>query len=701
MPVVRFALRPLACAIATLCTTSLAFADTTLAPVSVTAKGYESDTLTTPSSVFVGEGDTLRRNGANNLGEALRGEVGFAVASDGAQGQNPVIRGLKKESLVLLVDGMRFNSAQPAGAIASFMSLGLAERVEAIKGPASVLYGTGAVGGAINVLMPQARFEPGVGFSAGASYDSASKGVRGTGLVNLSHGDHALMVGASLANTDDYKAPDGTVDRTGYDSNAFIGQYRFRIDGQNQLRLSLQQQKDEDVWYPGSTKSFRHPNPAIATAVGTTTVHSPNQERTLAEIGYSHKGSGENPLNFDVRAYSQNMKREIYAWSNRLNRNINTTHVEFDTDGFDAKADWLIHPQHLLSFGLNTWRMEASPKRMIANPPNTTNYVRSDPFDDGRITALGAYLQDDMRFGKLNVLAAGRYDKVKGEADSIANSANPLGARRTTGLERDDSAFSGSLGASYEIDPLLRPYASLSRGFRAGEMRERYESSLRGDGYFYVGNPQIKPEISTQLELGLKGQNEKFAWSAAIFRNQIRDYMSGQDISGTARASQLCGAANQGACKETVNISKVVIDGFEAQGKWQAWQGHWLKAGLTILRGENKELDEPLFQMPADELSLGWEGFVAPGWTADVTGRFVREQNRVATIFSNGSENKTAGFATADLGATYKLNKQHSFRVALKNLFDRKYHEALTEGVSGQEIHMPGRSLLVSWKGDF
>ena len=178
------------------------------------------------------------------------------------------------------------------------------------------------------------------------------------------------------------------------------------------------------------------------------------------------------------------------------------------TDGLDAKADWLIHPQHLLSFGLNTWRMEASPKRMIANPPNTTNYVRSDPFDDGRITALGAYLQDDMRFGKLNVLAAGRYDKVKGEADSIANSANPLGARRTTGLERDDSAFSGSLGASYEIDPLLRPYASLSRGFRAGEMRERYESSLRGDGYFYVGNPQIKPEISTQLELGLKGQNE-------------------------------------------------------------------------------------------------------------------------------------------------------------------------------------------------
>ncbi|HEX6734081.1 MAG TPA: TonB-dependent receptor [Azonexus sp.] len=697
----HFPLRPLAAALAALCASSLAFADTALAPVSVTAKGYEADTLSTPFSVFVADGDDLRRNGANNLGEALRGEPGFAATNDGAQGQNPVIRGLKKESVVLLVDGMRFNSAQPQGAIASFMSLGLAERVEAVKGAASVLYGTGALGGAINVLMPQARFEPGVRVSAGASYDSASEGMRGTGVANLSHGDHALMLGASLARVDDYRAPDGDVDRTGYDSDAFIGQYRFRIDGQQQLRFSMQQHKDEDVWYPGSTKAFWHPNAGIRNAVGSTTIHSPKQERTLAEVGYSYKGAGESPINVDVRAYRQEMERRIFAWSNSLNRDITMTKVAFETDGVDAKADWLVHPQHLLSFGVNFWEMGASPDRTIASPPNSTNYLRADPFDNGRIKAAGAYLQDDMRFGKLSVLAGGRYDKVSGSADSVANSANPLGPRTTTGLDNDDSAFSGSLGASYEVTPLFRPYASLSRGFRAGEMRERYESSPRGDGYYYVGNPQIKPETSTQLELGIKGQNEQLAWSVAAFRNHISDYMSGQDISGTARATALCGAGNRNACKETVNISKVVIDGFEAQAKWQAMPGQWLKAGLTILRGDNEELDEPLFQMPADELALGWEGHVAPGWTMDITGRFVKEQDRVATTFSRGNENKTPGFVTADLGATYRLNKQHTFRVALKNAFDRDYHEALTEGVSGTEIRMPGRSLVLSWKGDF
>lgn len=693
-------LTPLAAAIAALCGSSLVQAETILAPVSVTAKGYEADTLSTPASVFVADGDQLRRDGAENLGAALRGVAGLAVNGDGAQGQNPVIRGMKKESLALLVDGMRFNSAQPAGAIASFMSLGLAERVEIVKGPASVLYGTGALGGAINVLLPQARFDQDNSLKTTAGWDSASEAVRLGGVANLSSGDHALMLGTSVARVGDYRAPTGRVALTGYDSDALIGQYRFRIDNRQQLRFTWQQQRDEDVWYPGSTKPFSHPNAGFATAVGSTTVHSPRQERTLAEVGYSYKGAGDAPLNFDLRAYRQEMERTIYAWSPKLGRDITTTQVSFRTDGADARADWLVHPQHLLSFGLNAWKIRASPVRINAMPPNGTTYARTDPFTDGKIKAMGAYLQDDMNFGRLNVLAALRHDRVEGQAQSIANSANPVGPRTTTGLNRSDNAFSGSLGASYEVTPLLRPYVSLARGFRAAEMRERYESSPRGDGYFYVGNPQERPEKSTQFEVGLKGQDSQLIWSAALYRNRISDYMSGQDISGTATATALCGP-NAGTCKQTVNISKVTIEGLEALAQWQFRQAQWLNARLSLLRGKNNELNEPLFQMPADELSLGWEGRIAQGWTADLSGRFVRRQTRVATVFSRGTEDRTAGYATADLGVSYRLNANHSLRAVVKNLFDRDYHEHLTEGISGQEISMPGRSLGLSWQGRF
>ncbi|MEW5892305.1 MAG: TonB-dependent receptor [Pseudomonadota bacterium] len=656
-------------------------AEQTLGTVSVTAKGYAAEDLETPFATSALDREQILRRNSQNVGEALRGEPGLAVASDGAQGQNPVIRGLKKESVVLLVDGMRMNSAQPQGSVASFMTLGLADRIEVVKGPASVLYGTGALGGALNVILPQARFAPGTAFDAAASYDSASGGLRGTGIANFSQGDHALMIGASLARIDDYRAPSGKVGLTGYDSDALIAQYRFRIDAAQQLRVSIQQQTDKDVWYPGSKKP--HANFAV---VGNTIVHSPEQERRLAEIGYSRKGSGEKPLNVDVRVYRQDVERTIQSWSDRLQRDIGKTRVTFGTDGVDARADWLAHQQHLLSFGVNVWRMEASPERYLASPTPTSPLVRNDPFSGARIDAIGFYLQDDMRFGPLNVLAGLRRDNVKGHADSMNNGSV------TTGLDRSDSATSGSIGLIYEVAPLVRPFINLSRGFRAAEMRERYEASPRGDGYFYRGNPQLKPEIATQFELGLKGASPTFQYSASLYRNRISDYISGRPTGATEGGLPV---------KQTVNLGEVIIAGFEAGTRWQFAREQWLSLGYSRLRGENRDLAEPLFQMPADELNVGWEGKVGAGWTADATVRFVRRQDRVATVFARGTENTTPGFGTLDLGATWRYAKDQWLRITLRNLADKAYHEHLAEGVPGQEIEAPGRSLQLVWRGVF
>lgn len=662
--------------------------ESSLSAVNVTAKGYSTTDLETPLSTTTLDREEITRRGAGNVGDALRGEPGIAISNDSAQGQNPVIRGLGKESTVLLVDGMRFNSAQPAGAIASFMTLGLAERVEVVKGGASVLYGTGALGGAINVLLPQAKFVSGLGVEAGASYDSASQGMRGTAVINASTGDHALMLGASLARIDEYRSPDGKVGRTGYDSDAFIGQYRFRIDAQQQLRLSLQQHKDEDVWYPGSSRPHASP------LVGSTTVHSPEQERRLLELGYSRKGTGDTPLNLDLRVYRQEMERSIYSWANKLNRDIVTNSVTFETNGLDAKADWLLHPQHLVSFGLNAWEMSGNPDRYMASGAPFTTLSANNPFQNARIEALGFYAQDDMRFGKLNLLAGLRYDTVKSDADSMNNGA------RKTGLDASDSAVSGSFGAIYEVTPLFRPYANYARAFRAPGMRERYESGLRGDGYYYAGSPEVEAEKADQFELGIKGANAVVDYGVTAYHNQIDNYITGQILSGSA-ATAACGAANAANCKKTINLGSATIKGLEAHARWQFVNGQWLSAGYSRVRGDNDDLNEPLFQMPADEVSLGWLGRVMPAVKADFTLRLVDRQARVATQFTRGAENATAGFVTADFGATWQIDKRNSLRFAIKNLADKTYHEHLTEGVSGAEIKAPGRSVQLAWRGSF
>ena len=664
-----------------------------LATVNVTAKGYASADLETPVSTVSLDRDEIARRGAANVGDALRGEPGIAVSNDSAQGQNPVIRGLGKESMVLLVDGMRFNSAQPAGAIASFMTLGLAERIEVVKGGASVLYGTGALGGAINVLMPQARFTPGVGVNAGASYDSVSQGWRGTAVMNASAGDHALMLGASLARIDDYKSPEGRVKRTGYDSDAVIGQYRFRIDSQQQLRVSAQWHRDEDVWYPGSTRPINPANPAV----GTNTVHSPKQERRLYEAGYSSKGDGAAPFNFDVRVYRQEMERSIYSWANRFNRDMVTNEVTFRTDGVDAKADWWVHPQHQLALGVNAWKMSGNPDRRMSSPPAFPAPVVNNPFQDAEIRALGLYLQDDMRFGQLNVLAGLRWDQVEGSAKSMnPNAANPA-MRRFSGLKEKESAVSGSLGAIYEVAPLLRPYASYARAFRAPGMRERFESGPRGDGYYYTGSPEVEAEQADQYEIGIKGETSALNYQVSAFYNKIDNYLTGQIM--PAATTPAC--AGNAFCKKTVNLGSATIKGFEAKVAWQVSGSHWLNASYSRIRGENDDMNEPLFQMPADEVSLGWIGQIMPGVKGDFTLRLVDEQKRVATRFTNGTENRTAGFVTADLGATWQFAKNQSLRLAVRNIADKTYHEHLSEGLSGSEIKAPGRNVQIAWRGSF
>lgn len=652
----------------------------TLATISVTAKGYAADDLETPSATTTLERDAMLRRGAVNPGDALRGEPGLSVASDGPQGQNPVIRGLKKESVVVLVDGMRLNSAQPQGAIASFMSAGLAQRIEVVKGPASVLYGTGALGGAINVRLPQAQFVPGMGFEAFTGYDSASHGLNAAGVLNLGGEQHALMLGASTARLGDYSTPLAEVPRTGYQSSSAIGQYRVRIDGAQQLRASVQRHTDSDVWYPGSNKP--HPNAAV---VGSTTVHAPQQSRELSEVGYSRTGTGSAPLNLDVRLYRQDVQRAIDSYAEKLGRDIAQTQVRFATNGLDVKADWLVLPEHLLSMGVNAWAMGASPDRFLASPTPVSPLVRNLPFADGRISALGYYLQDDMRLGAFNVLAGVRHDTVTGSAAAINNGA------QTTALERSDSATSGNLGVIFEASPLLRPYASVSQAFRAGEMRERFESSPRGDGYHYLGNPQIRPELARQMEMGLKGGSDALQYSLSAYTNRITDYITGRPTGQVLNGLPV---------KQTVNLGEVVLTGLEAQARWQYRPRQWLTAGYSQVRGENKDLSEPLFQMPADELSLGWTGSVAPGWSMDATLRLVDAQNRVATQFTKGSENATAGFTTADVGVVYQWARQ-SLRVGVKNLADKAYFEHLTEGVSGRETLAAGRSLVLGWTGRF
>ena len=682
-------LRPLAVAVlglSALPVSSLVHAETLLGAQTVTAKGYAADTLETPQAVEILQAPAA---GGTVAGELLRGKPGLAAQSDGAWGQNPVLRGLKKESVVVMVDGVRMNSAQPQGAIASFLDLGLLERAEVVKGAGSVLYGSGAMGGVVNLITPDVGFtaEERLGGRIGARFSSVDKGVSGAALLTRSSANSALVLGVAGRDVDDYRSPDGREDRTGYQSDTLLAKYKHKLNEDLSLRVNLQRHEDEDVWYPGSARVQAVQGPNGRVPLGLVTIHSPEQRRELYELGVDAK-LAEGTLSAEI--YRQEVFRQIRARSDRFAKDYVRNDVSFVTDGAKAKYLFPVGENHLLTVGMDFWRMRGDPERYMDNNAALDNNVRNDPFNKGVIESSGVFVQDEFAIGETRIVAGARFDRVSGEAAR-------KGMTQTSGLDNTDNNLSWSLGAIQPLDESLSAYANLGRAYRAPDMRERFEDSARGDGYYHVGNPQLDAEVSTSFELGLKQADAALQYQVAAFYTRIEDYIAGR-VTGQI-------APSGARIKLTENLDKVTLYGID--GSASVPVGAFVAdAGFTWLRGKNHQDDEPLFQMPAPELTLGIGQPAERGfwWRAQL--RAVAEQDRIAAKFSNGTENPTAGFVTADAEFGWRCGKVGAFEsaglaVQLSNLADKRYHEHQTEGVSGNELAAPGRGIALSLNGSF
>lgn len=677
-------LHPLALACLAISTSSVLAAPLELEETVVTAKGYQAAAQDIPQAIEVLQPRPSETG--TPAGSLFRSKPGLAVHSDGAWGQNPVLRGLKKESVVLMVDGVRVNSAQPQGSLASFLDLGLLERAEVVKGPSSVLYGSGAMGGVVNLITPEARFteQEETGGRFGLSASSVDEGFNGAALLRNSSSDHALVLGVAGRKLNDYDSPGGTEERTGYSSDSLLLKYKQRLSDDVSVNLNLQRHTDRDVWYPGSARSG---TPAL---LGTVTMHSPEQRRELFQVGLENR-LGEGTLSTDV--YRQEVYREIRAYSENLGRNQVRNDVSFITHGLRSSYRVPL-ADHLLSVGVEGWRMTGDPERHIHNnPPFFDNDQRNDPFKDGEVTSYGLFAQDEFELGRTALVAGARLDRVRGDARQKGSGA----AAQTSGLGSSDTSLSWSLGATHPLSDTLNLYANVGQAYRAPDLRERFEDAARGDGYYHIGNPQLDPERSTSFEIGLKGRGDGFDYRLAAFHTRIDDYIAGR-VTGM-------NAPNGLPIKRTENLDEVVIYGLEG-GASKAVGAFVVDAGFTWLRGENKQDDEPLYQMPAHELTLGIGQPAERGFYWHAQLRAVAEQDRVATRFSNGTEDETAGFVTADASLGWgfgKVGVLHSVNLdaKLSNLFDKAYHEHLADGVSGYELEAPGRGITLAVSGSF
>ncbi|WP_019583631.1 TonB-dependent siderophore receptor [Thioalkalivibrio sp. ALE16] len=680
----------------------------TLGTVSVTATGYETLIDETPASVTVIESSEIRNREARTLGDLLRGQPGIATAVDGSVGSDPIIRGLKRDQVLVLVDGVRINAMQPParGSLASYVNVDLIERIEIVRGPGSVLYGAGAMGGVINIITRGGDFteEPETrGFSR-LGVTSVDDGIRGAVGVTVSNDRNVLDLSTAYLNTDDYKNGDGDRLRdSGTEQNAYHLRYRGKLAPGHEVQFRAQRDERKDVWYLAS-RNFNENDPsglpAGAPPLGPNTHYTPRQTRDLFELRYEGELSGAWAPRVEASVYRHELTRGNYDWNAQLGRDYRTSDTDFTTDGLRVQTELVPTDDQILLVGAEAWRLRASPVSFIGTEANGFRPENAAPtplVENGRIESAGVFVQHETYLDWATVNLGARYDEVRGSADAAANVPGPL--------DKTDRNFSWSAGLTWHLDEAFNPYFSLSEGYRSASLLERYLTYPYSDGFTWQSDPQLDPERNRTFEVGARGHIGATSYTVAAYESRIRDYIGGSVV-----------ALDPFPIKQTINLDEARIHGVEALVEHAFSDAITGYASGTWIRGENRDsrFDEPLTQMPPPEASIGLSHTVAQGWQWDARVRAVAPQSRTADTFTDGTERSTSGFATADLAVGYRFGPSAGFRsneitFSVTNIANKTYREHVNEMTEArldpangvQDIWAPGRSFGLTWNAEF
>ncbi len=634
--------------------------------VTATATKGNRDPFTVAESVSVVGREEVERRQAVLLSDLLKDLPNVDIGG-GPRGiaQEIVIRGVSDERILFLLDGARQNFTRAHNGRV-FVDPELLKQVEVLRGPASALWGSGAIGGVVALTTVDAAdlLSPGDTFGARfkLGYQDVNNLWRSSASAYGLIGDSVdLLADVSYRDANDTDLGDGTtLERSAFD--ALSGLFKFTWSPTSEHNVAATAQMfDEDGAVPS--------NPQIASTPDDL-VDRETEQRNLS-LRYTFEPADSPLLRPSVVLY----RNETDISERRLvdGRQDDT---EVTTWGVDLRNRFAWGSDaigHVLTAGVDYFEDEAEASRDGMPRPS---------FPSAKQSVLGAYLHDEIRLMRRLTLVPGlRWDSY--ESESEGDSA----------ADQDESEWSAKLAASFALTDWLTLHAAYNEAFRAPNVNELFVSGTHftcgpGCANLFVPNPALKPEKARNLEFALGARKSGLFQAGdqgrarfAVFRNDIDDFI---DQVVNFSFAPVPGNPGPGGVSTFENVANARLEGFEIELAYDAptW---FAKAGYGRTRGEDRDTGEHLARIPADALTLGVGVKLEPvtlGWRA----RFVDEQDRVPDDVA-----PTGSYDLHDIYLTWKPQRfgKDKLRIDLgvDNLFDEDYrpHLSLLNG--------PGRNV--------
>lgn len=530
--------------------------------VQVTATLSATRVLDAPQPVSVVGGADLRRAQGAAVGDALEQIPGVRSLSMTTGIGKPVIRGLTHNRIVTLDNGQRTETQQWGHDHSPNVETANAEQIEVIKGPASVLYGSDALGGVVNVVAPAiatARGEsPFVRGRLTTAYNTNVMGPDATLRLDAARNGFGARLALTGRNTDDMRVPGGalrnTANRTGH-AEAAVGYTAER--GRIALRYSERGERieifDDPVAAPGYSGYQR-----LSTQRGTL-----EAERAI--------GAG---LRLQTQlGLEQNFRREYDA--------ADASDVALGLLIRTATGFTHLHHERLGPFSSGTFGVFAMHSGFQKRGTETL-------IPNSQSSGLAVYALEHLERGRWRGTLGARWDVRDLRVDDDA----VLGL---SAQSQSHQAVTGSAGLSYRLNEFASVVTSVGRGFRAPAAPDLYANGFHeGTRAFERGNPDLRVETSLNTDLGVRVEAARITGEVSVFNNAIRDYIYLRPF-GT------------GAAFDSLEVvqGNALLRGAEGRVAWRALPWLTLQGAGDIVHGTNTALDVPLTFVPPPRVQLG------------------------------------------------------------------------------------------------
>ena len=692
-------------------------------------------------------GITLRELTDSIQGVTTRANKTSGLRGTPNKGDNLNIRGMDRDRVLYQVDGIRLHSYNYGSVDSSnsrtsndnssfyytmnpgsYINFDTLKSIEIIKGPASALYGSDAVGGLISFQSLEAddllKDDEDFKVEVPANYSSSNNGFNGSTKIatKLSENTSALFI-FTTENSDEFKVKTESkyLDEADNDGNNYfvnitqkIGDYgKANIIYENVDRSSKITSKADNLTL---MKDINTKSTAEETFQSIFSDTKTLRERVSLNYEYNNDTNNNFIDTLKIKAYNQYSRvdddsninwtyyqpqvdnpftgAEIIGTFTNINSDKNNYYMKADLYGGDIQAQsnfQLSGNNHLLTYGVDyskadTTRLRNKDRNYTTtrvgggNTP-LTKVINEKDTPDSDITRTGVYIQDEFSSGKFDFIAGLRYDNydLDAKADSIyLNSGNQqtnpasqtvIPLTEDYAVDLSESNWSPKLAATYNVNKNTSVYGSYSRGFRAPAYYEVNSSFYNYTSYYITkSNPNLKPETSDSYEVGIKRTSNNSNFKIAAFHNRFNNFIEQLKIVSDD------GGNPSRDTYQSVNVNSVETQGIEFSSDYYLNEdrtGLNISSAITYQEGNNLTDNIPLTTINPFEakIALGYRSNNEK-WNASLINTFVGKPRTK----DNETNFVPDAYSVTDLITSYVPNEKYAFSLGIYNLFDTTYY---------------------------